>query len=57
MKLFYIQGKKAYAERQLVKMKAAAQSKAELTDGALCNGNVTNGHANGYANGVSKKTQ
>ncbi|XP_076387938.1 very long chain fatty acid elongase 4 isoform X1 [Megachile rotundata] len=56
-KAYIAKGKKAYAERQLEKMKAAAQLKKELTDGAVCNGNVTNGHVNGYANGVSKKTQ
>lgn len=51
------QGKQAYAERQLEKMKVDTQSKKEIIDGAVCNGNISNGHANGYANGVCKKIQ
>lgn len=38
-------------------MKADTQLKKKITGAAMCNGNITNGHANGYANGVSKKIQ
>ncbi|CAD1474263.1 unnamed protein product, partial [Heterotrigona itama] len=57
IKAYIAKGKQAYAEKQLQKMKANKQLKKEVTSGVVCNGNVTNGHANGYSNGVSKKIQ
>lgn len=48
-----LQGKQVYAERQLKRIKAA-EARKQL-GGAVTNGTVMNGHANGYTNGVSKK--
>ena len=51
-----------YAEKRLERLRAAKEKEAQLmaADGpTLSNGTIaTNGHANGYTNGVSKrKTQ
>jgi len=42
-----------YAEKQLKRIKANTTSKQ--VDGAVTNGTVMNGHANGYTNGLPKK--
>lgn len=50
-----MQGKQAYAEKKLERLKAKQMKMQQ--DNAISNGIVANGHANGYTNGVSKKTQ
>lgn len=51
----YLQGKQAYAAKQLRKKQEA---EAKLQNGKQANGKLlANGHANGHVNGTAKKVQ
>lgn len=56
--IFFFQGKQAYAERQLERLKTKKSKMVEnekKSEGVVSNGILTNGHVNGYANGVTKR--
>lgn len=55
---FLFQGKQAYAERQLERLKTKKSKIIEnekKSEGVVSNGIFTNGHANGYVNGITKR--